>query len=75
MKVEFSLKELSIIYNNVLSNINMLESPVGIYFEEISKEEQLERLKENQEYNTLIALKEKLEKITFTFKIIRNNKE
>lgn len=79
MKIDFTLKELVIIYQGILKEKYELEKPIFNTYEsmlqynsenyELYKIKRLEELKDNKDYNDLIALKEKLEQIIITFDI------
>lgn len=73
-KIEFTLKELFILYSSVILKINDMETPHFSVFEQSlqyseerekdRKEKHLNDLKTKKEYQELLSLKEKLENIT-----------
>lgn len=79
MKIEFNLQELFLIYQSVLREIALIEQPTVPYKERMlqynpereqeRKEKHLESLKDNEGYQHLIKLKDKLESITVHFDI------
>lgn len=77
--MELNFKEIDIIYNQVLRDINRYETPLIPYKEfdlqhnkerEVErKKEHLENLKNNADYNYLLNLKKKIENIKISVNI------
>lgn len=80
IKNSFTLKELYVWYNAVCMSIGYMENPAyceiekELQYNKDYKKERLKRVKASQEYQDLVALKEKLEniKIDISFETVEN---